>query len=102
MEDLREALRRDQADPGALRLEHRVRRHRRPVQDVAEVADRDARLLADPAHADEHALRGIRRGGRRLHTVLRAGTVVPDQEEVGERPPHVDSEPECHPLLRPQ
>ena len=35
--------RRDQADAGALRLEHRVRRDRRPVQDVPEVADVDRR-----------------------------------------------------------
>ena len=39
VEDLREALGRDQPDAGALRLEHRVRRDRRAVEDVAEVAD---------------------------------------------------------------
>ena len=39
VEDLGEALRRDQPDAGALRLEDGVRRHRRPVEDVAEVSD---------------------------------------------------------------
>ncbi len=56
VQDLREPLGRDQSDAGALRLEHRVRRDGRAVQDVPEVTDVDARLLADPADADEHAL----------------------------------------------
>ena len=37
VEDLLEALRRDQADAGALGLEHGVRRHGRAVKDVADV-----------------------------------------------------------------
>ena len=99
MQDLREPLRRDQPDAGALRLEHGVRRDGRAVEDVAHVADRDAGLLADPADADEHALRRVGRSRRRLHPELRARPFVTDEEEVGERPSHVDSEPECHSAL---
>ena len=43
VEDLLEARRRDQADAGALRLEHRVRRDGRAVQDVAQLATRGSR-----------------------------------------------------------
>jgi hypothetical protein len=96
VEDLREPLGRDEADPRALRLEHGVRRDRRTVKDVAELADADPRLLADPANADEDALRRVARRRRRLHPVLRSRSVVPDEEEIGERPSHVDPEPECH------
>src|SRR5207253_4526087 len=55
MEDLAEALRRDQPDAGALRLEERVRRDRRPVHDVGDLGRRDVARLADAAHAVEHA-----------------------------------------------
>ena len=48
MQDLAEPARRDQADAGALGLEHRVRRHGRAVYDVAQVAGLDPRLGADP------------------------------------------------------
>ena len=56
VEDLAEALGRDQADARALRLEHGVRRDGRAVEDVLQLADADAGLVADPADAGEDAL----------------------------------------------
>ena len=54
------------------------------------------RLVADPPHAVQHALRRI--GGRRrsLHAELRASVRVADEEEVGERPADVHPEPVRH------
>ena len=91
VQDLPEALRREQAHAGPLRLEQRVRRHRRAVQDVRELARRDAALLADPADAGEDALGRVGRRRRRLHAVEVARLVV-DEEQVGERAADVDSE----------
>ena len=62
MEDLAEALRGDQADAGALGLQHGVGGDGRAMDDVAEVAGRDPGLLADARHAGEDAFRGILRG----------------------------------------
>ena len=96
MEDLAEALGRDQADAGALRLEHGVRRDGRAVEDVPEVADADPRLLADPAHADEDALGGIMGRRRRLDAELRAAVALGHEEEVGEGAADVDPQPVGH------
>ena len=102
VEDLGEPLGRDQPDPGALRLEHGVGGDRRAVEDVAEVADGDARLLADPADADEDALRRVGGRRRRLHPVLRARPFVTDQEEIRERPSTSTPSLNAIPLLRRQ
>ena len=56
VEDLLEADRRQQADAGALRLEHGVRRHGRAVKDVADVGNGRACLVRDAPDTDEHAL----------------------------------------------
>ena len=70
MEDLAEARRRDQPDARALRLEHRVRRDGGAVEDVLQLVDADARLVADPPHAGEHALGRIMGRRRRLDAEL--------------------------------
>jgi hypothetical protein len=95
VQDLREALRRDQPDAGALRLQHRVRGHGRAVHDVAQLTRADAGRLADALDADEDALRGVARCRRRLDAELAAVLVV-DEEEVRERAAHVHAEAECH------
>ena len=59
VQDLPEALGRDQPHARALGLQHRVGRDRRAVDDVAEVGGRDPRRLADPRHAGQHALRRV-------------------------------------------
>ena len=97
MQDLREPPRRQQPHAGTLRLQHRVRRHRRPMQDVADLADLGARLARNPLHPGEHALRRIGRRRRRLHAVERAGLVV-DEQQVGERTPDVHSQSVGHSL----
>ncbi len=98
VEDLLEAVRRDQTHARALRLEHRVRRDRRPVLDELDLPGRDARLLADPLDADENPLRWVCRCRRGLHPVHRSALVL-HEEQVGERSPDVDSEPVRHPFL---
>ena len=95
VQDLLEALRRDQPDACALRLEQRVRRHRRSVHDVAQLLRRDAALLADAANADEHALGRVARRGRGLDAVEVPRLVV-YEEQVGEGAADVHSEPVRH------
>jgi hypothetical protein len=100
VQDLLEPLRRDQPDTRAFRLEHGVRGHGRPVEDVAHLADVDAGLFADAANAGQHPLRRIRRRRRGLDAVAAAAVTiaVADQEEVGERSPHIDAQPVSHSL----
>ena len=100
VEDLAEALRRDQPDARALRLEHRVRRDGRAVEDVLELADADARLVADPADAREDALGRVVRRRRRLDAELGAAVALGHEEEVGERAADVDPQPVRH-IARP-
>ena len=52
VEDLPEALGRDQADSSALRLQHRVRGDGRAVLDVGDVFRSDLALVADPPDAE--------------------------------------------------
>ena len=89
-------LGRDQADARALRLEHRVRRHGGAVEDVLELADADAGLVADPADAGEHALGGIVGRRRRLDAELGAAVALGHEEEVGEGTADVDPQPVRH------
>ena len=98
VEDLAEALGRDQTDAGALRLEHGVRRDGGAVEDVPEVADPDPRVLADPSHAGEHALGRVVGRRRRLHPELGAAVALGYEEEVGEGTADVDTQPVRHPL----
>ena len=90
VQDLAEALGGDEPDARALGLEHRVGRHRRAVDDVAQRARLDAGLAADPPHAGQHALGRVGRGRRRLDPPL-AMVLVVDEEQVGERPSDVHS-----------
>ena len=99
MKDLLEALCRDQSDARTFRLQHGVRRNRRAVEDVPELADADPRLVTDPPHADEHTLRRIARCRRRLHPELRRTALVVHEEEIGEGAPDVDPKPVRHLLL---
>ena len=96
MEDLAEALRRDQTDAGAFRLQHGVGGDGRAVEDVAKVSDADVGLFADPPHADQDALGGVVRRRRGLHAVEAAAVPLGHEEEVGERAADVDPQPVCH------
>ncbi len=96
VEDLLEALRGDQPDAGSLRLENGVRRDGRAMEDVLDLRDLDARLVADPPDAVQHALRGVRGRRRRLDTVLPAAVPVAHEEQVGERAADVHSQPVRH------
>jgi hypothetical protein len=98
VKDLPEALGRDQPDARPFGLEESVRRNRRPMHDVLEVTRRYTAHLADPRHAVEHALRRVRGRRRRLDAVQIAALVVHEQQ-VGECPPDVDSEPVGQSLL---
>ncbi len=95
VEDLAEAPRGDEADARALGLEHRVRRDGRAVDEVAQVAGRDAGLGADALDAGQHTVGRVAWRRRRLHAPL-AGAVVVDEEQVGERPSHVHSQAVGH------
>ena len=97
VQDLLEALGRDQPDAGTLGLEHRVRRDGRPVQDVLELGDLDPRLVANAGDAVENAFGRVARRRRGLHTVLRAAGFVADEKEIGEGSPDVDPQPVRHP-----
>ena len=90
MQDLLEALRRDQTDARALALEHGVRRNGRAVHDVAEITGRDARRLADACDTVEHTLGRVARRRRGLHPML-CSVLVIDEEQVGERATDVHS-----------
>ena len=96
MEDLPEARRRDQPDARPLGLEHGVRRDGRAVKDVLQLVDADARLVADPPNAGEHALRRIVGRRRRLDAELRAAVALRYEEEVGERAADVNPQPVRH------
>ena len=96
MQDLTEPLRRDQADAGALRLEHGVRRDGSAVEDVLQFVDADPRLVADPANAGEHALGRIMGRGRRLDAELPAAVALRYEEEIGEGATDVDPQPVRH------
>ena len=96
MEDLPEARRRDEPDARALGLEHRVRRDGGAVKDVLQLVDADARFVADPPNAGEHALRRIMGRRRRLDAELRAAVALRYEEEVGERAADVDPQPVRH------
>ncbi len=96
VEDLPEAPGRDQADASPLRLEHGVRRDRGPVEDVLQLADADAGLVADPADAREDTLGRVVGGGRRLDAELGAAVALGHEEEVGEGTADVDPQPVRH------
>ena len=67
LEHVAEALRRHERGARAAALEHRVRRHRRPVHDLLERPVRAARQQLGDAVDD----RDVVRGRRREHLVVR-------------------------------
>ena len=96
VQDLAEALGRDQPDARALGLEHGVGRDGRPVDDVAEVARARCRPRRRCARRRSARPRDGSRGRRRrLHAPLPVIAVV-DQEQVGERPSDVHAQPIRH------
>ncbi len=95
LQDLPEALRGDESDPGALVLEDRVGRDGGAVQDLADVGQRDVSVAADALYAAQHALGLVGGGGGGL-AAPRPSAVGVDEEDVGERATDVDSEPIRH------
>ena len=99
VEDLAEPLGRDQADARSLRLEHGVRRDGGAVENVLQLADLDAGLVADPADAGEDALGRVVGRRRRLDAELGAAVALGHEEEVGEGTPDIDPQPVRHVVL---
>ena len=87
-----------EADPGALALEDGVGRDRRPVEHVADRGALDARGGARLVDAAQHPHGLVLGRGGGLGAERRAGVLV-DQQDVGERATHVDSEPVGHAAL---
>jgi hypothetical protein len=85
----------NQADAGALALEHRVGGDRRAVHEMADGGGVDGRRLAHLLEAGEHADRRVGRRGGRLGPVGLAGVLV-DEQQVRERAAHVYSQSVCH------
>ena len=84
-----------EADAGALPFQDGVGRDRGAVHHVGDRGRLDARVIAHPLDAVEHADRGILRGGRNLRAVGAAARFV-DQQEIGERPADVHPQTKRH------
>ncbi len=82
VEEMLEARRGDEGRPGALPLEQRIRRNRRPVREALDI------LTADGGRGSEHRLL-LLRSGRHL---CGHHTIAVEQHGVGERPADVDAE----------
>ena len=65
-ENVAEARRRDQPEPGAAPLDDGVGHQRRAVNDLADIGERDARSLRQFIEADERCFRGVVRRGQAL------------------------------------
>ena len=91
VEDVAEAVRRQHPDLGARVREDDVGRDRRPVQQVVDLRERHAGLLAEPADALDDAARRIVRRRRNLVDGDPARLLV-DEDQVGERAADVDAD----------
>ena len=93
LEDVPEALRRQESGGRSRVGEDGVRRHRGPVDDQPHLADElvpgEAEQAGDLAEAREHALGRVVRGARGL-VRDQAPVALVDQHEVGEGPADVD------------
>ena len=93
LQDVAEAVRRDQAGLRALALDQRIGEERRGVDDTADVARRDAVAFEDAADAGDDAPRRVVGGGGFLpDRDARAGGV--EDDDVGERATDIDAEGE--------
>jgi hypothetical protein len=91
VEDVAHPLRRDQPDLGARVRERDVGGDRRAVQEVVDLAERDAGLGAQIADALDGAARRVVRRGRDLVDRDPARFLV-DEDQVGKRPADVDAQ----------
>ena len=89
LQDVLEALRRDQHGPGAALFEERVRAHGHPVDEALDLAGRRPRLLDHRGDRGEDALRLVARSRGRLR---RVNLVAVEQDGVGEGSADVDPE----------
>ncbi len=87
LEDVTETLGRDQADPGDLALEQRIRRRRRPVHDGADLGKRRAGL----GERIENA-KGLVLDGRRHLGDTNFAALLVEQDEVGEGAADIDAD----------
>ena len=83
------------AHAGALPFQDGVGRDRGAVHHVGDRGRLDARVVAHPLDAVEHADRGILRSRRHLCAVGAAARFI-DQQEIGERPADVHPQTKCH------
>ena len=95
VEEVRPPLGDDQPNPGAVALEHGIRRDRGAVQDRCELASRHSRGVADLADALEDADRLILWRRRRLRhpEATRLGVL---EEKIRERAADVDTDAKSH------
>ncbi len=93
LEDVAEALRRDQRRPRAATLEDRVRGDGRGVHDAGDLGPVDA-ALGEQRHRSGHDAAGVV-VGRGQHLLRPHGAVVAEQDDVRERAADVDAEAEA-------
>ena len=98
LEQVAEALGRDEAAARDLSLDDRVRRHRRRVDDEPDLRRGDAAVLEGAINRLHEALRGIGRRRQHLGDRDRARLLV-DQHRVGEGAADVDCNPDAHETL---
>ena len=91
LEDVAKAAGGEQAEAGPVPLDDGVGDEGRPVHDVADVHEIDRRCAQQIGHALERPDRGVFRGREALVQVQGPRRAV-DQDEVGERPPDVESD----------
>ena len=98
LEQVAEALGRDEAAARDLALDDRVRRHGRRVDDEAHLRRRDAAVRERPVDRLHEPLGGI--GGRRQHLRDRdRARLLVDQRRVGEGAADVDGYADAHETL---
>ena len=95
LHDIAIALGHDQPDARALPFEHGVGRDRRAVEEELDLGRIDARFLRDRSDPGEDPFRAVCGSRWRLLAPEFARFVV-EQQEVGERAPHIDAQPIAH------
>ena len=94
LEDISEARRRQQADPGRLSLDDRVRRHSRAVDEVGDPVRRRARAPRELRQGLEEPGGEVGGGARDLGDLQ--SPLLVEKDAVGERPAHVDARASRH------
>jgi hypothetical protein len=97
LEQIAEALGGQETGPGTAALEDSVGRDGGAVDDLADVARRNAGLGRQLSHAVDDRARVV--GRRRQHLAGARDPVRRDEDEIGEGAAHIDAEPIAHDAL---